>query len=180
MKRAIRIEGKRLGTFKEIQNFLAILDDCYNKAYALDFIIEQVCQQVNINKSERHQRIPRVPRIIKAENIITENDRLTLVKTSFNSPGFWTAIGALNPLETLRKYIQDVHERRKDRDYREAQEKEKNNLDIQEQKIRILRDMGVPEEKIRPLVLMYVIKPREMLAELESKGLLGNAEIVDL
>jgi hypothetical protein len=40
------------------------------------------------------------------------------------SPGFWDFLGKLMPLETIRQYLNDRHERAKDREYRnEAEEK---------------------------------------------------------
>src|SRR5438093_681113 len=43
---------------------------------------------------------------------ITTRDQLRLARVQLASPGFWEFFGALNPLEVLRKYLNDRHSRR--------------------------------------------------------------------
>jgi hypothetical protein len=55
--------------------------------------------------------------------------RLELRRVSIQSLGFWEFIGGLNPIQQLREYLNDRHERRKDKDYREQSEKDRLRLD---------------------------------------------------
>jgi hypothetical protein len=52
-------------------------------------------------------------------------DPLVVSRVVFESPGFWEFLGNLNPLEVLRNYLNDRHEREKDREYRSAAERER-------------------------------------------------------
>jgi hypothetical protein len=54
--------------------------------------------------------------------VVPVHSRLLLAAARLESPGFWEFLGSLNPLEVLRQYLSDRHERRKDREYREAAE----------------------------------------------------------
>jgi len=60
-------------------------------------------------------------------------------------------LGALNPLETIRKYIADRHERTKDREYRNDLNLQERQLEIERRRIEVVRDkvdllqsVGVP------------------------------------
>lgn len=72
------------------------------------------------------------------------DDRLELRRISIESPGFWEFFGALNPLQQIREYLKDRHERRKDVDYRDAAglllESELLQRQITEKENGILRD----------------------------------------
>jgi hypothetical protein len=46
-------------------------------------------------------------------SFVPRAEQLILASVSINSPGYWDFIGALNPLEVLRKYLNDRHERQK-------------------------------------------------------------------
>jgi len=47
------------------------------------------------------------------DNIIPQDERLVISKVTFQSPGFWEFLGSLNPLEQIREYLKDRHERQK-------------------------------------------------------------------
>lgn len=61
---------------------------------------------------------------------ILPSEELVIDKVSFNSPGFWEVIGALNPLTQIREYINDRHNRKKDKQFWET-ELSKNILENQ-------------------------------------------------
>lgn len=56
-------------------------------------------------------------------------DQLEIARISINSPGWVELVGALNPLQQLREYLRDRHERRTDRSWRHETEKEKALLE---------------------------------------------------
>ena len=113
--------------------------------------------------------------------------KMTFYRVEFTSPGFWKFLGALNPLETVRKWCADRHERRKDIDYREAHEAEKMRLDNEKLKtevvqgrIRTLEQAGVPKDKIREALARYLVEPLTRLQRHQDAGLVGGAETVRL
>ena len=52
--------------------------------------------------------------------LVSPSERLIVARVELASPGFWEFLGLLNPLEVTRKYLEDRHRRRQDREYREA------------------------------------------------------------
>lgn len=92
--------------------------------------------------------------------LVIADDELQLSAIRFESPGFWEFLGALNPLEQIRKYLNDRHERTKDRDYRNAAERIRLNLENEKlaietmgDRVDFLRKIGYTDEDIRRLML---------------------------
>lgn len=69
-----------------------------------------------------------------SEESIPINDRVVFTSANISSPGFWEFLAKLNPLEIIRLFLNDRHERRKDRQYREGMEEE--NLYLQNELLR--------------------------------------------
>ena len=94
----------------------------------------------------------------RAGGIVGQEGPVILTRVQSRSPGFWEFLGALNLFEVMRHYLQDRHERRKDRSYREADEARKNELentllelDVLERQIAVARQLGVTDEELLPL-----------------------------
>ena len=114
---------------------------------------------------------------IDIEKIVLPSDRLIISKVNIQSPGFWEVLGSLNPLQQIREYIKDRHERKKDDQYRSRQEEEIGNLEIEErrnriinQRIEILRELGYSDAEIRQLVMAMVIEPLNRLGQHQDNG----------
>lgn len=60
---------------------------------------------------------------------VLPEDKLTLRRVNLQSPGDWEFIAKLNPLENIRLFLQDHHERLKDRKYRNTQEERQLTLE---------------------------------------------------
>jgi hypothetical protein len=93
-------------------------------------------------------------------------------------------MGALNPLEVMRKWVADNHERRKDRDYRESLEadrlyleNEKLKTEVVRDRVALLRENGVPEEKIREALTQYIVEPLTRLERHQDAGMIGGARL---
>jgi|GEM_PF-784307 len=114
---------------------------------------------------------------IDIEKIVLPSDRLIISKVNIQSPGFWEVLGSLNPLQQIREYIKDRHERKKDDQYRSRQEEEIGNLEIEErrnriinQRIETLRGLGYSDAEIRQLVMAMVIEPLNRLGRHQDNG----------
>jgi hypothetical protein len=90
--------------------------------------------------------------------------------------------GALLPLETLRKYLNDRHERDKDKAYRSAAEQlraslelEKLRMDVVREQIELLREIGIPEERIREAVIRHVVQPLGELDYYQDRDIIQGA-----
>jgi hypothetical protein len=111
-------------------------------------------------------------------------EQLILASVSINSPGYWDFIGALNPLEVLRKYLNDRHERRKDHEYRESAEQRRlalENLSLENkvisERVRLAKEIGATDRDSAPLLNELVFKPLGALDRYQDKGVIEHTEI---
>jgi hypothetical protein len=135
------------------------------------------------------------------DEYVLPEDELRLSSVVIRSPGFWEFIGALNPLKQIRNYINDHHERRQDREYRE--EREADALDLENERRRIenererirnaqvrtqavrervelLRDLGIAEEKIRRIITQHVEEPLNEIDKFVQSGLIGGVSLDEI
>ena len=117
-------------------------------------------------------------------SFIPRSEQLTLSAVSLASPGFWEFLGTLNAFEVLRKYLNDRHERRKDRDYRESAEQRRlalENLVLENralsERIRIAKDMGATDRDLAPLLNELIYKPLGALDRYQDKRVIEFSEI---
>ena len=120
-------------------------------------------------------------------------DRLRLVAVEFHSPGFWEFIGNCNPLNVLRQYLNDQHEREKDFDYRNYEEQRKlaiandsgetenahRRLELIDKYIATCRSANVPENIIQANVIEHATSPLKRLDSVASYGLITHSEFTD-
>ncbi len=114
---------------------------------------------------------------IHIDRIVLPSDRLLISKVNIQSPGFWEVLGTLNPLQQIREYINDRHERKKDNQYRCRQEKKIGELEIAErenrllnERIETLKSLGYSEIEIRQFVDLMVIEPLSRLGKHQDNG----------
>jgi hypothetical protein len=72
-----------------------------------------------------------------AGDLFAERLRLRVHSIQVASPGVWEFLGTLNPLEVIRKWKQDSHERKKDDEYRSEAERVRLALDNAEKRGKI-------------------------------------------
>ena len=183
------VNGPRLGRVEEIGGFLATLDQVYEHLYAFDLLVDEAKRRHAETEPQWRLGAPRRPRIrlrsIRRPNVLVlPEDRLRIERVRFESAGFWDFVGALNPLEVLRQYLRDRHERQRDRDYRSAAEAERLRLEnerlkteIARDRMQLLREIGIPEEQIRDAVTRHLVLPLSRLDTFQDSGLIGSATI---
>ncbi|MBL0316697.1 MAG: hypothetical protein IPP69_13260 [Flavobacteriales bacterium] len=93
-------------------------------------------------------------------------------------------LGSLNPLEQVREYLKDRHERKKDNEYKSEIEKKKGYIEIQQQinkvvleRIEILKGLGYNEKEIRENY-DKLVRPIEKLNELENGQLISEVIMI--
>lgn len=125
------------------------------------------------------------PRLSEILSFIPLSSQLVLSGVRLESPGFWDFVGKLNPLEVLRQYLNDRHERRKDRNYRESAEQrrlELENIARQNQVIaeclKTARDYGASDRDLAPLVNTLLYRPLTALGRNVDRGVIEYAEIL--
>ena len=124
------------------------------------------------------------PTAEEVASFVPHAEQLVLSAVNLASPGFWEFLGTLNPLEVLRKYLNDRHERRKDHDYRESAERrrlELENLSLESrvlsERIRIAKEIGATDRDLAPLLNELVYKPLALLDRYQDKNVIEHTEI---
>lgn len=188
---ALRIDGEGGFPVESIANFLLSLEYAYNSAYVFDSILDQAHELLETGTPLPARNLlwmqwwPPTPEKVAA--MVPESDRLILTSVELHSPGMWDFLGKLNPLETLRLYLNDRNERRKDVAYRDAADARRRRLEDEmialenvARKVEILKSLGVPEKDISVMVEQLLFPPLRELSAHQDQGMLEGAEVVDL
>lgn len=171
-KSTLTINANRLGSVEEIISFLNDIEKAYNGILCFEREIDSILSSYGNNRS--------LPLEIFDYNI-KEEDKLILNKIRIQSPGLWEFIGSINPIQQIREFLKDHHERKKDRLYRMRQEKERNDLELEKlrlsvisDKIEMLESIGYPKEDIKNIVESLVLKPLEKLSIHQDNHLIND------
>ena len=110
---------------------------------------------------------------------------LELSAVRFTSPGFWEFMGGMFPLETIRKYLNDRHERKRDSEWRDDAARRRAELendilenDVMKGRIDMLKELGITDEEILVIVRQLVAAPLRNLGTLQDRNLLSTASLV--
>ena len=185
----VRIELGRLDYVQRLSAVLADLEGAYNALYYFFDLSHDLERAVKSGREYRHNLplpVPFPPLFSPPVNIggekdlplfVLPTDRLALRACQIGSPGWLEVIGNMNPLEVWRKYAQDRHERRKDREYREQAEEEKLHLENQLLKNEVLRrhidlmeNLGIPRSTISEIVNGLLVAPMNALEQHMDNG----------
>jgi hypothetical protein len=178
----LRIYGRSGFFVGEIRHYLAQVEDAYNSLYTLEVFVGAVERSAQnwlvpygfgafwglpLFPQGRTRFLvswPPTPQTVAP--VVPPRDRLLLKAVNLESPGFWDFMGTLNPLEVIRQYLNDRHERRKDREYREAAEARRLELEnrllenrVIQERIEIARHLGATEQDLTPLLNEFVYRP---------------------
>ncbi|WP_157017804.1 hypothetical protein [Mesorhizobium xinjiangense] len=110
--------------------------------------------------------------------------RLCLKGVVLQSPGFWDFLGKLNPLEVIRNAINDAHERRKDRAYRESAEERRLTLENKllenqaiKERIEILQSVGITPDELAQVRTSLIHDNVDRLLQFQNSGMIEHAEL---
>jgi hypothetical protein len=118
---------------------------------------------------------------------VPRSEQLVLTAVNLSSPRFWEFLGTFNSLEVARKWLNDKHERWKDRDFRETAEKRRleiENFQRETQaiadRIQLAKELGATDRDLAPLLNELVYKPLSALDRHQYQGVIEHAEIARL
>lgn len=200
---SLRIFTKRGGTVREIVGFLQDVEDAYNKIFLFSSFVDFFADRERFFMRRYYRRAPGefgfpplfwvpfvgLPQFEFPEAMLPEY-KLEVKRIQIESPGFWEFLGALNPLQQIREYLNDRHKRRQDREYREQAERERLLLEnelirkqvwekensVFREFINVLKEIGFSDEEIRRLIWVYVSQPLIALGKHQDAGLIENAD----
>lgn len=188
---SIRILADRVGSIMEITSYLQDLENAYNALYVFDEFLSSIENSFQINNTKSiYLTIKLNPKLDTSRHLINPEYLLTISKVNIQSEGFWELIGALNPLQQLREYLKDRHERRKDIEWKEPGEKERGILERQlllvqitegenkvlSEKIKILKEIGFTNEEIRELIWKNIGKDLMQLGKHQDNGIIKGSK----
>jgi hypothetical protein len=164
----------------DVAAYLSHLEHAYNSIVTFSGIITDAF--IGLRSELPHRLI-----ILKqSSSLIAPSERLLLYRASLASPGSWEFIGKLNPLEVIRQYLNDRHERRKDLEYREAEERKRLGLEnellknkVISERLQLARDLGVPERDLIFAANRLLFEPLRQLDSSQDQGVIQNAEIIE-
>lgn len=174
----LRIEAPRSGTVAETAECLTRLEMCYRQLCIFYAWVEES----RVASKRRQFSSPPYWYPDSSLDVFPYDTPLRISAVQLQSPGFWEFLGSLNPLETIRRYLKDRHERRKDRQWRESSESERRQLEnellrtkLVNAQIGLLKKVGVPKSMIRRLAIAHIIRPLTALDRFQDSGLIGSA-----
>lgn len=187
----LRLHGNGEVFVEDVNKYLNALEYAYNCAYVLDSITQQASE---LARQYEKPPIPLrnllwgnwwPPNAEKVAGLVPDKDRLKLKGVELNSPGFWDFMGTLNPLEVLRQYLNDRHERKKD-EYRSPAEARKLELEnellelkVIKEKVKFLTGLELPPQDIELLKDRLLKRPLQGLNAYQDQRLITDAQIVD-
>lgn len=188
-KGRLKIIIKRSGSLNEFISFFEDLENAYNHLYFLGVLIDdaKILKENEFSKNLFFRKFRFSPLyhdfIPNVEEVVLPNDRIHLNSIVVESPGWAEFFASLNPLETLRKYLNDRYERRKDREWREDAEKKSFELDnkikeaqyIQEV-TKALKEIGYTEIEIRKIINEHYHDPLSNLDKYQDSDLIEASE----
>ena len=183
----------------DVRNILTMLEDTYNSICIFETLLDAALSYDRLDAPPRFyfgaaalpilwqtrfghvQTWPPTPQTL--HTFVGFKDRLILRSVELHSPGFWEVFGSLNPLESMRKWLGDAHERRKDREYREPAEKERLDLEnrlleteLMNKQIELMKSVGATADDLAPFRNVLLIDPLIKLERLQNQGLLNGAD----
>ena len=182
----LKIEGQGNVDIYDVWFFLKSLDALYRRL--------TVFYELENDKSSFITKQYGGPSIIDDMSLfaaVDEVEPLIIKSVEIHSPGFWEFLGNLNILETIRQMINDVHERKKDRDYRNAEEEKKLKLentdraienlgkaiDVAERYEKLLRDRGVSSDEAKKAVDTHITNYLEGISKAKENKIIGKAKV---
>ena len=188
------IVANRGGTIAEISAFLSDVEAAYIALYSFDKS-SHALRSIRLREWLKYSGVPLWELgFFKHTSIepamIPPSARLSLERVQIESPGIWEFAASLNPLEQIRKFLNDRHERRKDKEYREEIEKERLKRDnelIQAQivkqyianlhyMIEIMGEAGIDDDVLQQIIWAQVGNPMSRLGVHQDTGLIGGAK----
>ena len=197
----LRIQGEVGVRVTDVREYLARLEHAYNSVYAFEraigaaerlarrwhgpvFVLDPFDWPALPTRGGRlFSAWPPSPEAIAS--VVPARDRLVLRTARFESPGFWEFLGALNPLEVIRQYLKDRHERRRDRAYRDAAEARRLELEnrllenrVIRERVELAKSLGASDSDLTPLLNELVYRPLRALNPSQDEGTIDSAELI--
>ena len=171
-----------------IYEYLKDFEICYNSICTFDSIFETKKRLYDLTVPgqpmiESDLITPHMLQKHGGSYTVGISDRLVLKGVFLQSPGFWDFLGKLNPLEVIRQYLNDRHERKKDTDFRNNAEETRLRLEnmrlenkVLNERLQIAEKIGYSKDDLEPLFASLVAVPLEKLDSHQDRNVIEHAE----
>lgn len=176
------------------RDFLQALEDSYDSLVAFESIMIEMQQRER--RGRRYRPDPFYSQTwgwslpIDVGSRVRPSDKLILSAVRIESPGFWELLGNANPLEVIRKYLKDRHERRRDTGWRDDRAAETWSLhnerlrlenaaletSVMRDRLALLHELELSDEELKPLLNQLVHRPLEQLDRFQDQGIVDAPE----
>jgi len=203
----LNIKGVNIGTVNAVKHYLAAIEGCYIRLCFLESIANgdapfpKFTDDFNkfenlVNRADKSRHSSKKTNYLDAQLVgfIKNSDigrELTIDSVRFSSPGFWEFLGRLNPLDVIRVYINDRHERLKDNNWRDDLSRREKILEIErislenkmikteiiERTLSMARNAGISEDEISALFDELLHGSLMELDQFQDMGLITTAKI---
>ena len=198
-KAILRVHGHGNMEVEWIYEYLRDFEYCYNSINTFDSMLGKKQRSGDIStapvilglpplaSAEQELIAPHMLHLRRNQKyVVGISERLVIRGVSLQSPGFWEFVGKLNPLEVIRQYLNDRHERKKDNSYRNSAEErrlryenELLKIDVIQKKWNLAESMGFSKDEIEPLIAELVAHPLEKLDGHQDRNVIEYAEKVE-
>lgn len=192
----LTIVAARGGTISEISQFLTDLENAYLALYAFSHswpsrhLERRFPSKMWLELGYAFPLLGQPGLVPLQAESLPPSARLTLERVQIESPGFWEFLASVNPLRQIREFLNDRHRRRQDRDFREAAERERLELEnelirqqiadgensILRERIAILRELGYSNNDIDRLIWSNIGVPLSHLGRHQDSELIRGAD----
>ena len=191
----IRLNIERGAAVTEFTTFLQDLEDAYLAVYSLPSLRDWRHGRRRFPFPPEFYEVPFLQQLRSSAKAVPREDaypldQLEITKLKIESPGFIELLASFSPLQQLREYLKDRHERTKDREWRSETEKSKalmelDILRIQYESSRIgaikefhdlLKDMHIDPEERDIIIWEKIGVPLSKLGRHQDSALLGSQD----
>jgi hypothetical protein len=213
-KTILRVYGESGMPLSETRLLLEALEHAYNSLYALESVLDTLDRLEELRHywpipsrlfvpfafgipfglalgPIRGRQVSWPPSVGELASMVTPGDRLLFGGARFDSPGWWQLVGAAHILDVIRCYLNDRHERRKDKDFRNAAERRKFEQEERAREIQLAyledcviferikraKELGATDRELAPLLNDLLHWPVRVLGSYQDRGIIERAEI---
>lgn len=173
----LRVAALRVGNVGEVVDFLGGIAAAYDSLFSMFARLER---EATITRGQANATDPPAPVLLLDE---PNPEPLLIARIQINSPGLWDFLGSLSPLEVLRRYLNDRHERKRGEDFRalELEEKRLQNEMLRTQVIReriaLFREFDETASLIQAAEFARASVALGRVDSSQDSGLIGAASI---
>jgi len=194
----VRFDFLRSGTASEIQFFLRTLEKAYKKTLTVKLILANTDNYIRFCKEFSpfprryayhfvHQNFICFERFYVGHDIYDEYPEsiLEIKSIKISSPGFFEFLGSINPLEFIRNFLNDRHNRMMDREFLSL-EKEKKRMEVEILKNQVMRERiemaedmydisrkyGIPLDDLERRIVGYISEDFHELGKMQDSKLI--------